>query len=106
LNRNYEIELLLITASVGKIHDRRIFTNYTLFESNNSFTFFNTDGKVKKNTTMHSFPSCMVASGNELMLNKNLNTLAEVKSLIENHTRQSKGPGSVISNRLLNMVVE
>lgn len=106
LNRNYEIEFSLITASIGKTHDRRIFTNYSLLESNNSFTYFDADGKVKKNTTLHAFPSCLVASGNELMLNKNLNTLAEVKTLIKNHARQSKGPDSGITNRLLDMVVE
>lgn len=106
LNRNYEIEFYLITASIGNIHDRRIFTNYALLESNNSFTYFDAAGKVKKNTTLHAFPSCMVAAGNELMLNKNLNTLAEVKSLIENHARQIKGNETKAINRLLTMVVD
>lgn len=104
LSRNFEIEFSLITASLGKIHDRRIFTNYSLLESNNSFSYFNSEGNVKKNTTLHVFPSCMVASGNELMMHKNINTLAEVKSLIENHIRHSKGPATVKANRLLSVV--
>jgi hypothetical protein len=106
LGRNYEMEFSLITAAIGKTHDRRIFTNYGLLESNNSFTYFNAAGKVKKNTTMHLFPSFLVASGNDLMLNKNLNTLAEVKSIVENHFRQSKGPDPRINNRLFSMVTE
>lgn len=103
LNRNYEIEFSLITTSIGKNHDRRIFTNYCLLESNNSFTYFNKQGNIKKNTTLHIFPSFMIASGPEVMLKKNLNTLAEIKEIVDN-ARQNKELGSNIPNRLLSLI--
>ncbi len=104
LNRKYAIELSLISCLVGSIHDRRIFTNYCMFESNNSFTYFNIKGNVKKNTTLHAFPSFMIASGQELMQNKNLNTLSEIKEIVENHAINYKGPASQPSNRLLDQI--
>lgn len=103
MKRNYEVEFSLITTSSSNNHDRRIFTNYCMFESNNSFTYFDLRNNVKKNTTLHSFPYCMISSGQELMLNKNLNTLAEVKKLLVKHVKQ-KLPDSTIVNRLLTMV--
>ena len=103
LSRPYEIILTLITTKISKNHDRRIFTNYSRLESNNSFTYFDKNGIVQKNTTLHSFPSSMIASGKELMLKKNMNILAEVKDIVKN-ARQSKGPISSESNRLLALV--
>jgi hypothetical protein len=106
LNRNYHIDISIILAAGGENHDRRIFTNYYSIESNNSFTYFNKQGKVKKVTSMHSYPSFMIAFGNEMMLYKNLNTLAEIKSIVEERAQQRKVPASEITNRLLSMVVE
>lgn len=103
LSRPYEINLTLITSKISKNHDRRICNNYMRLESNNSFSYFDKEGHVKKNTTLHIFPSLMVQKGQVLMLNKNMNTLAELKKIVSN-ARQSKGPTTGIANRLLSSV--
>lgn len=104
LKRNYEIELSFISTSLEYNHDRRIYTNYCMFESNNSFTYFNAKGNVKKDTILRSFPCYMISSGQELMLNKNLNTLVEVNNIIKNHIRQKEGVESETGNRLLSII--
>lgn len=104
IKRPFKIELTLITASIGKNHDRHIFTNYFMLESGNSINYFDEKGNVKVNTYLHAFPSYQVVSGPELMLNKNLSALSDIKDLVLNHSRQQRGDNKIKDNRLFKMI--
>lgn len=104
LKRPYNIDLSIVTQRLGKHHDRHIFTNYFRFKSGSSFSYFNKYGNSKVDTYLDGHSSFMIASGQQLMLQKNLKTLKQIKRLMLENPPQIKGNQNLIGNRLLSMI--
>jgi hypothetical protein len=104
MSKPYEIILSLITAAIDRTHPRRIFTNYCMYESENSFTYFDERINIKKNTVLRAFPSSMVKYDHNLSSKDSLWFLKLVKEIIENNYRQRLPVDLVANNRLLSLI--
>lgn len=104
LKRPYNVDLSIVTQRLGKHHDRHILTNYFRFKSGSSFSYFNKSGNSKVDTYLDGHSSFMIASGQQLMLQKNLKKLKQIKRLLLENPLQIKGNKNLVDNRLLAMI--